>query len=240
MTAPMANLAVSTVVFALQRDADGARPELRMPVVRRVREPFLGAWALPGGPLDAAEDLETAAARTLTETTGLVPGHLEQLYAFGGVDRGAPDRPRVVSIVYWALVDAERAAGVAADDPNVTWLAAEGRPPLAFDHDEIVDYALWRLRTKLEYAHIAHALIGETFTLAQLREVYEAILGRPLDPANFRRTVEGSGEVVWTGEHLTGTRHRPPKLYRYADPARPADPGPLPTHTSPHRPSEES
>ena len=72
------------------------------------------------------------------------------------------------------------------------------------------------------------ALLGETFTLAQLREVHEAVLGRPLDPANFRRAMEASDSLVDTGERLTGTRHRPPKLYRYDESVNLADNGPLP------------
>lgn len=227
MDAPMRGLAVSTVVFALRHDPEGGRPTLQLPLVRRIREPYLGDWALPGGPLDATEELEASAARTLRATTGVRPAYLEQLYAFGGLDRGADDRPRVVSIVYWALVGADVRAE-AVDAPNVAWNSIEDLPPLAFDHALIVEYALWRLRTKMEYARIAHALLGETFTLAQLREVYEAVLGRSLDPANFRRTIEASGAVVFTGEHLTGTPHRPPKLYRYDTSVEPVDHGPLP------------
>ena len=113
------------------------------------------------------------------------------------------------------------------------WFAADDLPALAFDHNVIVEYALWRLRTKMEYSRIAHAFLGETFTLAQLREVHEAVLGKPLDPANFRRTIEGSGAVVPTDEHLTGTPHRPPRLYRYNDSIDLADAGPLPRQQHP-------
>ena len=88
-------------------------------------------------------------------------------------------------------------------------------PDLAFDHNRIVDYALQRLRTKVEYADIAHSFLGETFTIAQLRTVHEAVLGHKLDAANFRRSVATSPDLVDTGEVLTGTPHRPPKLYRF-------------------------
>ena len=101
------------------------------------------------------------------------------------------------------------------------WFDEDELPGLAFDHNAIIDYALWRLRTKLEYAGIAHALLGETFTLAELREVHEACSSRRLDPANFRRTMEASGTLIDTGERLAGTPHRPPALYRY-DTAGPA------------------
>jgi 8-oxo-dGTP diphosphatase len=206
-------LAVSTVIFTLRPNQDGCL-QLATPLVRRIRAPFEGQWALPGGPLQVDEDLATSASHTLRDTTGLEPRYLEQLYAFGSVDRaGGNPAERVVSIVYWALVGADEAE-LAIDSENVKWFFADELPSLAFDHNEIVDYALGRLRNKLEYSRIAHVFLSETFTLAQLREVYEAVLGRELDPGNFRRMVESTGTVEETGERLAGTRHRPPKLYR--------------------------
>lgn len=219
-----ATLAVSTVIFALRPDEASGLMTLWLPLVRRIREPYLGQWALPGGWLPVDEELAAAAARTLRETTGLAPKYLEQLYTFG--DLGRSPGTRVVSVAYWALVQSDEAA-LAAVGENVQWFPADRLPALAFDHNRIVDYALWRLRTKVEYSRIAHAFLGETFTLAQLRDVHEAVLQKALDPANFRRTVEASGTVVDTGQHLAGTRHRPPRLYRYNDSSRLAEQGPL-------------
>ncbi|MCT9820486.1 NUDIX hydrolase [Microbacterium sp. W1N] len=215
-------VAVSTVIFSLRRDAGADRARVVLPLVRRTRDPFEGRWALPGGWLRVDEDMDAAAARTLAETTGLAPSYLEQLYAFGEVDRSPS---RVVSIVYWALVreDVSRAA----EQENVAWYDATTHPQLAFDHDQIVQYALWRLRNKVGYSRIAHGLLPALFTLADLREVYEAILGRRLDPANFRRQVEGSGTIIPTDEHRTGS-HRPARLYRYNHDVELADRGPLP------------
>ena len=224
-----AMLAVSTVIFALRSDeATAGRAQVWLPLVRRIRAPFEGCWALPGGPLRVGEDLAYAAARTLNDTTGLAPRYLEQLYTFGDAVRSPGDDhdERVVSIVYWALVGSAEAEATTAGE-NVGWFSADDLPELAFDHNVIVEYALWRLRTKMEYSRIAHAFLGERFTLAQLREVHEAVLGRPLDPANFRRTIASSGAVVATGDYLTGTRHRPPRLYRYNDSIDLADAGPL-------------
>jgi len=217
-------LAVSTVIFALRPDAESGFMTLWLPLVRRTREPFLDLWALPGGWLPAHEELAAAAARTLHETTGLSPKYLEQLYTFGDLGRSPGDR--VISIVYWALVQSGEAE-LAAGDENVRWFPADRLPELAFDHNRIVEYALWRLRTKVEYSRIAHAFLGETFTLAQLRDVHEAVLRRALDPANFRRTIESSGTVVDTGLRLAGVPHRPPRLYRYNDSQSLAEQGPL-------------
>lgn len=257
------HLAVSTVIFALRRDPHSAqrtKAELWLPLVCRVRGPYDGYWALPGGPLEEHESLSEAAARSLAETTGLRPSYLEQLYAFGEPKRSAAEdstdgthragssgtlaagpsntraagssktssrADRVVSIVYWALVGTDE-AGQARTGQNVRWLAAERLPRLAFDHNLIVDYALWRLRTKMEYARIAYALLGDTFTLRELREVHEIVLQRDLDPANFRRQLEADGAVVATDSFRTGGRHRPARLYRYNHAIEPVDLGPLP------------
>jgi 8-oxo-dGTP diphosphatase len=216
-------LAVSTVIFALRSDDQGGAT-LRIPLVRRVDEPFEGRWALPGGVVTAEEGLEQAARRNLVETTGLAPSYLEQLYCFGDVDRSPTGR--VVSVVYWALVRGEEAAA-ALEGENVRWFPADDLPALAFDHNLIVGYALWRLRTKMEYSRISAAFLGETFTLAQLRQVHEAVLGRPLDPANFRRQVGSS--IIATDERLTGARHRPPRLFRFNSAVAIVDNGPLST-----------
>ncbi|MGX5680232.1 NUDIX hydrolase [Schumannella luteola] len=216
------SLAVSTAIFALRPHPDTGLSALWIPLVRRTRDPFENRWALPGGWVSADESLSDAAARNLLETTGVEPTYLEQLYAFGAVDR-SPDR-RVVSIVYWALVRPEQ-ADAATDGDNVRWFLADDLPELAFDHNLIVEYALWRLRTKMEYSRIAHAFLGATFTLTELRQVHEAVLQRPLDPANFRRQVEPT--LVATETLVTGGRHRPPRLYRYDESVRLVDNGPL-------------
>lgn len=205
-------VAVSTVIFSLRSSDDGDR--LMLPLVRRARQPHLGSWALPGGWLDPAEDLDAAASRTLAETTALAPSYLEQLYTFGDVDRSPT---RAISIVYWALlrsdlVDAQRAAAGAPE--NVEWFDVDAIPPLAFDHNRIAAYALDRLRNKVGYSRIAAGLLPDEFTLTELREVYEAVLGRRLDPSNFRRLLEGSDELVPTESFRTG-KHRPARLYRY-------------------------
>lgn len=221
-------VAVSTVILTLRRSDAAELPTLHLPLVRRTRDPFEGQWALPGGWLQSAEELEDASARTLAETTALAPSYLEQLYAFGDIDRSPS---RVISIVYWALlrsdeVDAQIAAHGGHTPENVRWFDASELPSLAFDHNRIIDYALWRLRNKVGYSRVAHGFLPEEFTLADLREAYEAILHRRLDPANFRRQVEASGTLVPTEQFRTGS-HRPARLYRYNTTVELADHGPL-------------
>ena len=228
-------VAVSTVILTLRRTEEG-RALLALPLVRRTREPFAQQWALPGGWLTPTESPVDAAARTLAETTGLAPSYLEQLYAFGAVDRSPS---RVVSIVYWALlreddVRAQSAAHLASGHTpeNVKWFDVDDLPQLAFDHAKIVEYALWRLRNKVGYSRVAQGFLPAEFTLAELREAYEAILERTLDPANFRRQVEAAGNLLPTDRFRTGS-HRPARLYRDNTDIELADRGPLgPEETS--------
>ena len=173
------SLAVSTVIFALRPHQETGLSTVWLPLVRRIRDPFNGRWALPGGWVTAEESLADAAARNLLETTSLAPTYLEQLYAFGDVDR-SPGR-RAVSIVYWALVrqdEAERAA----EGENVRWFPADELPTLAFDHNVIVEYALWRLRTKMEYSRIARALEVMEATGRSLSDWHREGMAAPVDP----------------------------------------------------------
>lgn len=228
-------VAVSTVAFSLRPPKDallGAEapaPEsseatIWLPLVRRTRLPFSGKWALPGGPIPWNETLVDTALRTLRAAVTCDPGYLEQLYSFGAVERSA-EAQRLVTIAYWALYGEEdlarSSAGVHEDrlvapDENVAWFSADALPPLAFDHGEIVAYALDRLRSKTEYSTVAYRFLGRSFTLAQLRAVREAILGEAIDPANFRRQALAQGYVVDTGALTSGDRHRPSRLYRFA------------------------
>ena len=214
---------VSVVILALDPDSEHGR--LWLPLVRRVRQPFLGCWALPGGDIRADRTLAQSAYEALESTTDLHPSYLEQLHAFGGPDRSHGGLP-MVSIVYWALVG-QAEAGDFAEADNVRWFPESELASLdiAFDHREIIAYALDRLRTRIEYPDIAAKLVGPTFTLRQLHGVYEAITGTVLDLPNFRRKMLGSGELEETGEVLREGHHRPAAVYRYVPredaPARP-------------------
>lgn len=128
----------------------------------------------------------------------------------------APDREQQAPE---GFVDALRlSSGPDEAARNVAWFSVESLPELAFDHAEIVAHALARLRSKTEYAQVAHRFLGESFTLAQLRRVHEAVQGRAVDPANFRRQALSQGTLEETGAVESGTRHRPAKLYRFVAP----------------------
>lgn len=193
-------VAVSTVIFAVRAG------HLEIPLVKRTRQPFFGQWALPGGPVTWDESLTDVAQRTLADTTGLSPNYLEQLYTFGEVNRSRAER--IVSIVYWAQIAQQE---VDEGDDNVAWFKVSELPELAFDHSDIIDYALGRLRAKVE---LAHGFLPTEFTLAELRGAYEAVLGRALDGPNFRRQVLAENRLEETGRLRTAGAHRPAKLYR--------------------------
>ena len=201
-------VSVDVIVFKLLDE------RLHVLLVRRGREPFAGAWAIPGGFVEIDESLEHAARRELAEETGLTDVWLEQLYTFGRPDRDP--RGRVVTVAYYALAPADQSVKpVGGDDAaQARWFDVGDLPPLAFDHDEIVHYALQRLRTKLEYTTVGFQLLPTAFTLSQLQRVYEAILGRTLDKRNFRRKVVSLGILQPVGRRLRGGPHRPAGLYQ--------------------------
>ena len=214
-----ASVVVAVVIFSIRPDAAG-RPRLQVLLVRRAAEPFAGYWSLPGGKLWGDEVLDEAARRQLLEKTALRAAYLEQLYTFELCDTTKQFEAAVVA--YYALVrtdGTEIAPG--RKTMEAAWFPVDELPAeFAFDNDEILDYALQRLRNKVEYAQVAFQFLARHFTMAELRAVYEVILGRRIDPTNFRRRVEATGSIVPTGDAVLGGRHRPPALYRCAgDPA---------------------
>lgn len=204
---PRPSLTVDCVVFGF--DGQG----LQVLLIRRGIEPFLGAWALPGGFVRMDEDLESAARRELEEETSLREVFLEQLYTFGST--GRDPRGRVVSVAFYALVRPEQhPAKGDTDASEAGWFRADEMPPLAFDHAEILAMALERLRGKIRYQPVGFELLPKQFTLAQLQALYEAILGRPLDKRNFRKKLLAFGFVVAL-ETFSGGSHRPARLHRF-------------------------
>lgn len=188
--------------------------DLQVLLVKRRSWPFEGMWAIPGGFININESLEEAAKRELQEETGVLDVYLEQLYTFG--DPGRDPRTRVITVVYFALLDSDRLQVKAADDAaDVGWFSVYQLPPLAFDHDKILHYALDRLRGKLDYTTIAFNLLPEQFTLRELQRVYEIILHRKLDKRNFRKKILSTGILEDTGGKKMEGTHRPARLYRF-------------------------
>ena len=205
---------------------------------QRSEFPFLGCWALPGGFVGLGETVDAAAERVLREKAGLNDVHLEQLYTFGALDRDP--RMRIVTVAYLALMPEQAFAEALADQSelseavlDVPWAGETGGPvaarstkprtrgeplPLAFDHADILALAMLRLRGKLDYSEIGFALLPEQFTLRQLQDVHEAILGTALNKPAFRRRMLDRGWLAPTGSREAGTSFRPAELYRFQRP----------------------
>jgi 8-oxo-dGTP diphosphatase len=193
---------------------------LHVLLVRRGEAPFQGMWAIPGGFKRPAETLDEAARRELVEETGVdVASLLTQFGAYGDPERDP--RMNVVTVAYLAVVRDVGAivAGTDAADASLVPVSdvLKGTIDLAFDHLRIVRDAVERVRVELEVSGIATAFVGTTFTLAELRAVYEAVWGVQLDAANFRRSVVAEeGWVVPTGRRARPgpAGGRPAELYR--------------------------
>ncbi|WP_153033427.1 NUDIX domain-containing protein [Amycolatopsis sp. YIM 10] len=191
--------------------------QLQVLVVERGKEPFLGALALPGGFLEPGENLDQAAHRELAEETGLDANtlHIEQLASYGDPDR---DPRSVVSVCYVALMPDLPLPTAGGDARRARWTAVQplldNPAALAFDHHVLLTDAVERARGKLEYTTLATAFCPPTFTVADLRQVYETVWNTRLDPANFHRKVtRAEGFLLPTTKTAASQGGRPGKLY---------------------------
>jgi 8-oxo-dGTP diphosphatase len=204
---------VVLTIRASDRNPGGA---LHVLLVRRGIPPYRGRWALPGGFVLDDEDLPDAAERELGEETGVAASHLEQLATYGAPRRDP--RGRVVTVAYLALLPDLPVPVAGTDAAAAAWHDVAARPRRAFDHARILADGVERARAKLEYTSLAAAFCPPEFTIARLREVYEAVWATELDPRNFHRKVTSTpGFVEPVGQRTGGGRGRPAELYRRGD-----------------------
>ncbi|MFO1001496.1 MAG: NUDIX domain-containing protein [Planctomycetaceae bacterium] len=203
-----AAVTVDCVVFGLDDE------DLKVLLIRRDLPPFEDKWALPGGFVRLDETLDEAARRELQEETSLERVFLEQLYSFGAIDRDP--RERVITVAYYALVRlSDHRVQAATDARDAVWFAMDDLPPLAFDHDQILETAHQRLQGKVRYQPIGFELLPPKFTLTQLQKLYEIVLGRVLDKRNFRKKIQGMGILEELDEVEKDVAHRAARLYRF-------------------------
>jgi 8-oxo-dGTP diphosphatase len=205
-------LSADPVVFTLLHGG------LSVLLARRLEEPQRGMFALPGGFVGAEESPEQTAERKLREKTGVGSVHLEQLRTYAEPDRDP--RGWLPSIAYLALVGPEALPEERPAERDASWHDVEQLPELALDHARIVDDGLWRLRARVAdkgwFVRVAGALLPDAFTLRQAQQLYEALRGEPVDPANFRRDVRATGLLADTGEQRSEGPGRPGRVFRRA------------------------
>ena len=202
-------LTVDTVIFRL------VEGRLNVLLIKRDKEPFKGSWALPGGYNTADDTTMQVVDRVLRTKVGVSPGDLayvEQLYTFDTPTRDP--RGHAVSVTYMGLSN-RLEPGQSETTQQPTYFPVDKLPNLAYDHADIIKYALERLRSKLTYTTIIYALMPETFTLTQLQNAYEVILGRELDKRNFRKKFLAFDQLESTGDRFQEGAHRPALLYRF-------------------------
>lgn len=208
---------VDNVIFSVDTD----QHRLLVLLVLRDTDPYLGQWSLPGTLVRRGESLEDAAYRVLAEKIRANNLYLEQLYTFGGPRRDPREAEdsygdRYLSVSYFALVRLIEAELIADGVSGIAWYPMNQLPPLAFDHQEILQYGYRRLRNKLEYSPVAFEVLPELFTLSDLYQLYTTVLGENFsDYSNFRSRLLKLGFLSDTGVKVSRGAGRPASLYRF-------------------------
>lgn len=203
----MSNLSIDNVIF-------GFDTELKILLVKHADGISKGKWALPGGWVHKDESLDDAATRLLFELTGLNNVYLEQLKAFGSIDR-FPDK-RVISIAYYSLIrskDVKLLAGFTASE--VKWVSLVTIEKLPYDHSSILNFGLTTLRNKVKQEPIGSNLLPKQFSLYNLQKIYEAIFQIQFDKPNFRRKILKMGFLKKSAVKQTMVSHRAAQLYEF-------------------------
>lgn len=201
-------LATDIVVFSIRSGV------LNVLLVKINKEQFRDFWAFPGGLVSPAETVDECAERIFFETTETREVYLEQLYTFGGVDRDP--NGRVVSVTYFALVpDPELKFEITKGCDAIGWFPINRIPHLAYDHSEVINFAVKRLRSKITYTNIIFGLLPDEFTLSELQAAYETVLDKELDKRNFRKKILSLNLLHKTGKKTLGKAHRPADIYRF-------------------------
>ncbi|RKR85202.1 8-oxo-dGTP diphosphatase [Mucilaginibacter gracilis] len=190
--------------------------ELKVLLIERNEDPFKDWWALPGNMVENNESIEDAATRILYELTGLHDMHMEQFHTFGAVQRHPLGR--VITVAYYALIriiGQKEVKPVTKYAKKAAWRSVNELPKLAYDHSEIFETSIQKLRRRLGYQPIAFELLPEKFTLTQLQLLYEAILNKKLDKRNFRKKMLSYGFLKELDEKQKGVSYRAAKLYKF-------------------------
>ncbi len=200
-------MAVDCIIFSVVEE------KLCLLLTKRRFEPEKGKWSLMGGFVQADESADAAARRVLKQLTGLENVYMEQVQAFGAIDRDPGER--VISIAYYALLGPGEYIPRLLAEHNAEWVAVDNLPPLGFDHPEMVGKALQLVRDSLPVRPIGFNLLPELFTLTQLQMLHETILGHTIDKRNFRKRIAETPCVEKTPYIDKSSSRRGASLYRY-------------------------
>ncbi len=173
--------AVDSIIFGF----DESQGELKLLLLNRNFEPAKGGWSLMGGFVTKNESLDNAAKRIVKLLTGLEDVYMEQLYTFGDLCRDPGGR--IISTAYFSLIRIKEQDKTLAEEYGAVWIPISEIPELIFDHQEMVNKALRKLRIRARTQPIGFELLPEKFTIPQLQALYEAIYQVPFDKRNFRR-----------------------------------------------------
>ncbi|GAB6982205.1 NUDIX hydrolase [Prevotella dentasini] len=175
-------VSVDCIVFGFEDN------QLKLLIGRRKVEPGAGEWSLYGGFVRHNENLKDAANRVLLECTGISKTFIQQVGAFGKVDRDPGDR--VITVAYYALINVSDYDESLLQQFELQWASLDQLPPLYGDHAEMVDKALILLRKQITSEPVSFRLLPDLFTLTQLQHVHEAVLGEKIDKRNFRKRIK--------------------------------------------------
>ena len=203
---PHPSVTTDCVIFGF----DGTR--MKVLLVQRGIDPYKGRWAFPGGFLQMDESAEEGALRELREETGLSGAFIRQFHTFSAPDRDP--RERVITIAFYALVRIEEVTG-GDDAADARWFALDEVPQLAFDHDQILRTAEQALRQQIHFEPVGFELLPEKFTLRELQNLYEAILGVRFDKRNFSNKINRLGLLEPLGEKVNPSRKKEATLFRF-------------------------
>jgi len=202
------NLSIDCVIFGFDNKG------LEVLLIRRAIDPFRGEWALPGGFVLKDEDIDNAAKRILTDTSGIEDIFMEQFYVFGDIDR-YPER-RVITIGYYALVSPDKYnLHPGLDTSEVNWFPYDQIKKLPFDHNKIINTALGKLRIRVRRQPIGFELLPQKFTLPKLQLLYESILDTKLDKRNFRKKLLKMNLLSKLEEKEKDNVRRAANLYKF-------------------------
>jgi 8-oxo-dGTP diphosphatase len=200
-------VAVDCIIFGFDQNG------LKLLLIKRKFEPCEGQWSLMGGFASSDQSIDNSAKKVLFDLTGLKDIYLEQLYTYGEIERDPADR--VISVAYFALIKTDDYNEIIGEQHGAKWVSLTDKPDLIFDHNQMVEKALARLKRRVKNQPVGFELLPEKFTLPQLQQLYEAIFQEDFDKRNFRRRILSMDLLVKLNEKDKNNSKRGAFKYKF-------------------------